>query len=220
MQMYFHLKKLKNYYAKLVEGIKWIEQEVNRSDFVVSMAKERLQVIGDLEPPGRKLFDIGAGIGLFGATARDMGFDPTVLDFNEEVCRFARERLGLPVICSDFTDVDLDEGAIDIVTGWEFLEHVLSPLYVMKKVASILTSGGIWAFATPVSTSTLGRIQERRSFWWNEAGHLYYFSDHFLRRMLNETGFEVVKIRPSSEGVGRMAYYARKVSSDAECLLP
>ena len=204
-------ESLRSYYAKLVEGIKWIEQEVNRSNFLVSMAKERLQVIEGLEPAGKHFLDIGAGIGLFGATARDMGFDPTVLDFNEDVCRFAEERFGLPVIRSDFMDAGLEKYEPDMVTGWEFLEHVLSPLQTMKKVASILTSGGIWAFATPVSTSTLGRMQERRSFWWNEPGHLYYFSDHSLRQMLHKTGFEVVKVRPSSEGSGRMEYYARKV---------
>jgi 2-polyprenyl-3-methyl-5-hydroxy-6-metoxy-1,4-benzoquinol methylase len=77
---------------------------------------------------GLRLLDVGCGTGSFVARARGAGWQAEGVELSANLARIAAENFDLSVHQGDFLEVDLAEDAFDIVTMWDFLEHVLDPV--------------------------------------------------------------------------------------------
>ena len=199
------------FYEQVYQDTNRIKRELQRINHLTLLSRDRLEIIRHLLPDGQTLLDVGGGIGVFASIANDMRFNPVSLDLNASMSEFVSRHLNIPAENADFLNFDGNQRQFDVITSWETLEHVISPHNMMQKVSSHLKPGGVWAFATPVYDSTFGKIEDTEGVWWVEPGHLYYFSRESIETMLKHEGFELEYIRPSSEGMGRMEYYAVKV---------
>lgn len=92
----------------------------------------------------------------------------------------------------------------DVVTGWQFLEHVPSPRAVLNEAFRVLRPGGLIAMAMPrwngISIRLLGKHQRNISRW-----HLFYFRESQIRTLLEDVGF--VQVDAWSRGFNPLTFY-------------
>ena len=163
---------------------------------------DRLRTIEKLTAPGR-LLDIGCATGFFLALARDNGWQVVGTEVSTFSAGYARERLGLDVRLGTLKSLGFEAGSFDTVTMWDVLEHVTDPMAELGEISRILRTGGVLSIITPDAGSLVARILGDR---WEEyrrvREHVYFFSRRTLSRMLNEVGFEILKV----ESAGKFFY--------------
>ena len=174
---------------------------------------DRLRTIEKLTAPGR-LLDIGCATGFFLALARDNGWQVVGTEVSTFSAGYARERLGLDVRLGTLKSLGFEAGSFDTVTMWDVLEHVTDPMAELGEIARILRTGGVLSIITPDAGSLVARILGDR---WEEyrrvREHVYFFSRRTLSRMLNEVGFEILKVESAGKffnlgpALERLKYY-------------
>lgn len=114
-----------------------------------------------------------------------------------ELSRFAAGRVrdsGVEVTAGDFLEVALAPESVDVITMWDYIEHVPAPARHLRKAFETLRPGGYLALSTGDASSLVARAMGR--FWhlMIPPRHLYFFSPDALRRLMAASGFEVVSI--------------------------
>jgi ubiquinone/menaquinone biosynthesis C-methylase UbiE len=151
---------------------------------------------------GMKLLDVASGAGDFAKFASDHGWNVTAVDSSKKNTERAQRR-GLTAICVDFLNFDTDE-QFDVITMWDFLEHVPDPGALLKKAGSLLKSNGFIFIASPLYPNLLSILAEaiyRVSFKKSRGAmermyvveHTSYFSFHSLKSLLESSGFSLLK---------------------------
>lgn len=145
---------------------------------------------------GGMLLDIGCSTGLFLNEARRRGFDGAGVEFSASSAQFARDHFGLSVTDGDIHAVDDAEGALDIVTMFDVIEHVRDPARDIAAAHRLLRPGGLFILSTPNIDGLFPRASEplaRPLGYWphiEPPWHLYQFSVRTLSAMLEARGFE------------------------------
>ncbi len=176
----------------------WLQQEAGRQ----VMWSERLRFLDSLEAPGRRLLDVGAGIGTFLAMARAGGWEGSGTEVSTSAIELARSRYGLELARGQIEDAPFGEGSFDAVTLWHVLEHVPSPRSVLTTCHRLLVSGGVVVVASPNDSDVLRlprrvkRVFQRLPYQRydplrpGDEVHLSHFRPPVLRRLLASTGFQ------------------------------
>jgi 2-polyprenyl-3-methyl-5-hydroxy-6-metoxy-1,4-benzoquinol methylase len=86
-------------------------------------------------------------------------------------------------------DLGLIEGKFDAVVGNHVIEHVHSPLEVMKECRRLTKPGGLVVMLTPNSTSYGHRVFGRHWLGLDPPRHLHLFSLHSLGLLAANAGF-------------------------------
>lgn len=171
-----------------------------------------------LENRGGKLLDIGCGEGSLILKARERFNEVYGVDISPSRIKKAQEltRQKFPddnkLHLSAF---DINEGInfpgemFDIVFCVAVLEHIFDPYFVLAEIYRILKPKGIFILEVPNIAYFKYRVQllfgklpvTSSSFNWKEigwdGGHLHYFTQKSLCRLLQESGFRILKIRGS-----------------------
>ena len=105
----------------------------------------------------------------------------------------ARER-DLDVTTDDFLQARVPSAAFDVVSMWDYVEHVPDPAANLKKAYDVLQPGGYRALIPGDVDSLLARLAGR--FWhlMIPPRHLYFFSPVTMRRLLTAAGLDLVQI--------------------------
>ncbi len=103
-------------------------------------------------------------------------------------------RRGNDVTTGDFLDVDVPTGKFDLVSMWDYVEHVPDPAASLRKALGLLKPGGYLALSTGDVDSRMARASGR--FWhlMIPPKHLYSFSPGTITRLLAAAGFEAIEI--------------------------
>lgn len=180
-------------------------------EFLVSMANKRLEKIETCIGGSGSILDIGTGIGVFTGIAADRGWNAEGLEFTPEDCEYAREKFGIVLKQENFYDFT-DERKYDVVTLFEVIEHLHHPLKDLKQINNLIKDGGILVVATPIQDTLYGKKMKENNVFWNVVTHLSYFTRDVMIKYLEDSGFEIIEINGSNEGMGRMEFYCRKAS--------
>ena len=128
-----------------------------------------------------------------------------------------------PVHVGVVEDAPLPEGAYDVVTMWDVIEHLPDPASTLRAVHSALRPGGVFAVTTMDVEALFPRVAGR--FWpWYMQMHLVYFSRRTLGELLRSCGFEVVEVSRHrrivrvSYAVSRLGSYSRTAERVARAL--
>ncbi len=140
------------------------------------------------------LLDIGCATGHFLKMAGAAGFDCTGVEISESAAQSVRAQ-GFPVLVSAFEQSRPKK--CDMITGWDFIEHVVDLRKTFQKVKATLRPGGVFLFATPDGGSS--RAQEHGKDWIclnSSFEHITYLTRLFLDRALREVfGCEPLLLR-------------------------
>lgn len=132
----------------------------------------------------KSLLDVGCATGHFLKMAGAAGFDCAGVEISESAAESVRAQ-GFPVLVSAFEPSRPKK--CDIITGWDFIEHVVALKKTFEKVKATLRPGGVFLFATPDGGSP--RAQEHGKDWIclnSSFEHITYLTRIFLDRALRE----------------------------------
>lgn len=156
-----------------------------------------------LLPPGKGLciLDAGCGNGFIAGKLASIGHRVTGIDLSEDGINLARKTY--PNVCfetcSVYDDLHSIVENVDVVVSSEVIEHLYYPKQFLKNMYSIIRPGGYIILTTPyhgylknLALSLFNYWDKHHTVGW-EGGHIKFFSEKTLSRMLRESGFSDVR---------------------------
>jgi SAM-dependent methyltransferase len=92
-----------------------------------------------------------------------------------------RDRARVPDLCADAAHLPIRPAALDAVVCLEVLEYVWQPASVLIEIRRVLKPDGVLLLSTPF----LHRVDAADDYW--------RFTEPALRRLLQESGFDVIR---------------------------
>ncbi len=143
--------------------------------------------------PGR-LLDIGCASGDFLGEMAEAGWQVAGVEPGDTAAAAAEARFPGKITHGTLEDAGYDDGAFDLVTMWDVIEHLPDPLATLAEIKRILRPGGTLFIQTP----RWGCIESRffGSAWVGLEcpRHLSIFSWTTLSRALQTTGFQPTEL--------------------------
>jgi 2-polyprenyl-3-methyl-5-hydroxy-6-metoxy-1,4-benzoquinol methylase len=147
-------------------------------------AKDRAARLTDVLKPGAKVLDLGCGTGEFLKLAQDMGCEVTGIEPGESYASFARAEYGIHVINAPWQEAELPEGAFDVVTCHQVVEHLRDPMEALAAMAGWLKPDGRMYLSVPDM-----RANSKPSFERFHFAHIYGFTPETLDVAMRLNGF-------------------------------
>ena len=139
------------------------------------------------------LLDVGCGGGLFLGLMRERGLPVIGFDFSAQAAGIAWRRQLVPAAVGDFEQTPLRPGSFAGVTMFHVMEHLYDPRAYLRIARELLAPDGRLVVQVPNAASWQARLLGSA---WNGADvprHLINFRDTDLVRMLEASGFEVLR---------------------------
>lgn len=214
LKLYSH----ESYKRNTVSGIYCLDEKINSVDhrYVLKHLKRLCN--------GKRLLDVGCGIGSFVRSALDVGWDAYGVEPSPYVGELARATLGNCISVGFLKTLDFEKESFDAITLWYVLEHVTDPTDFLRDCNYLLKTDGCIFVAVPnVKYMMLRRRVERvttgklGSVYAHE--HLFQFTPRTLEGFLQKTGFTMVlestasPYMVSSPGINKLKRLLRLLAS-------
>lgn len=153
----------------------------------------------------KKVLDAGCGIGFFTNAIKKAGYEAVGIDISKNAIEEARKRYpDIHFICNDLTiHWPFEDSAFDVIFSTEVIEHVLGIYDMFSEMNRVLKKGGVLVLTTPYH----GLIKNLLVVLFNfdrhfdvEGGHIRFFTEKFLIKILKNFGFAVIE----TEYIGRI----------------
>jgi 2-polyprenyl-3-methyl-5-hydroxy-6-metoxy-1,4-benzoquinol methylase len=173
----------------------------------LEIGRRYYSVVRKFKHEGR-ILDIGCSAGFFLKVARDLNWETYGLEISEDTAGIARNRYGLEVAVGELQESTFSSNYFDVVTLWDLLEHVADPKKTLSIVNRILKDDGIVAISTPnvdgLFPKSSYKVANLLNYWPHPEPprHLFQFSKKTLKRLLELTGFALVKIQDERIPIG------------------
>lgn len=156
----------------------------------VIWAQPRLSLISKYTP-GKRLLDVGCGRGDFLSTALQIGFQAVGIDVSKVGIKDCTWKM-LPVLKGAVEDLKFADGAFDVVTFYDVIEHVKDPTGFLMEIRRILAPGGVISWSCPNLDSWLAKNLKEN--WWTLRleQHLWHFTPQTLSMLFGDCGYTVV----------------------------
>jgi len=140
----------------------------------------------------KRFLDIGSATGLLLNYVRSYGWQVKGVELCKESAEYARKEFNLDIFNGPFEKANLKANSFEVIHFSHVIEHVPSPIGMLKKVYKILKKGGYILVTTPRVDSFQNWLfkKEWRSY---HRDHLYIFSKKSLIEMIRKAGFKVLK---------------------------
>jgi SAM-dependent methyltransferase len=172
--------------------IRDVERQRSRPIHLNRVHRRRLATLGALAP-GRRLLDVGTAGGFFLLDARARGWSTIGLEISLSAAAYAQSQ-GLEVLRGTVREAALGEETFDAVSMWDVIEHLHDPVRDLRKVRRALRPGGVLAISTPNFDSVIRTIRGKRWHGFKLDEHLSLFSPHTIGLLLEETGFDPLRL--------------------------
>ena len=139
------------------------------------------------------LLDVGCGGGLFLGMMRQRGVRVVGLDFSREAAGIAWRRQQVPALAGDLERAPLRAGSFAGLTMFHVMEHLYDPRAYLAAARELLAPDGRLVVQVPNAASWQAHLLGRA---WNGADiprHLTNFRDRDLEKMIESSGFEVLR---------------------------
>lgn len=216
-------KSLEKIYSKeyfvLEENVQGIDYKAYANyieeEFVItrSMAKRLKKVETFVKGKGH-LLDIGCAAGFSLIAAHERGWKAEGIEHSEFCVNYARSR-GLKVHQGTLENFPGEEGSIDVITMWDYLEHSPDPLGDLRISRSLLKKGGVIFLSIPNVDSWSYRLLRKKWIGFKNIEHLFFFSRNTLEKLAHcagltmEHSFYYGKYVSLSFFLSRIQYYIR-----------
>jgi 2-polyprenyl-3-methyl-5-hydroxy-6-metoxy-1,4-benzoquinol methylase len=143
---------------------------------------------------GTRVCDVGCSHGQLLRALRDgRGCRVVGVDFSPEMVDYCRG-VELPIVEGTLDGARFARRSFDVLTMTEYLEHEPDPRRVLDECRRVVADRGYLAIEVPLISSPASRLFGN---FWSQLDlprHLMFFTEESITRMLEESGFEVVKI--------------------------
>jgi len=155
---------------------------------------------------GNRILDIGCGEGRTGAYLKQIGKASEVhgVELMPEIAQRARVRLD-SVLCGNLESMELPfaGASFDAIIATEVLEHLIDPGALLRRLRPLLRPGGVMAVSTPNMRHirVIYGLMVRGDWRYEDSGpldrtHLRFFTRKSLRRLLDESGYTALMMKP------------------------
>ena len=177
------------------------------------------------------LLDVGCGGGAFISLAQDVNFKCQGIELNINRANFAKNKTGALIhqedICSDAFISEHSEN-FDVISMWDVIEHVNYPCSTIESISKCTKPGG-WLFIdTPAKDSFYhrfgeltyklsgGRLPTFLNLMYSDTpfGHKQIFSTSELKKIVEDSGYEIKLVKKFHELSFPYKHYLRKVSNN------
>lgn len=185
--------KTKGYASYADEAPLYLKTFELRMRFVESWAR----------PPARVL-DVGCAAGYFLRVARQHGYDCWGVEVSAAIAHQAQAALGEERVHVGMLESAPPDrfapGSFDLVTMWDVIEHVPDPQALLRQAAALLKPGGHLVLETQNVDSRFASLLGSRWHHYKHEEHIYHFNPLSVRRLLEQTGFEVEELTSAFGG--------------------
>lgn len=141
---------------------------------------------------GKRALDVGCGTGDFLAYLGSQGYSVQGIEISPSARKLAQQK-GLHVQ-AELRHLPAGQ-VFDVITLWHVLEHVADPRVTLTTLHQHLAHGGHLVIAVPDHESWDAGYYRANWAAWDVPRHLFHFRRSDLKRLLIESGFEMVAIR-------------------------
>lgn len=176
----------------------WNEEEVSEEvDLFYRVQREHVhnQFLDEAATlvQGRRVLDIGCGLGAFIERAAGRGWDAYGVEPSEFWAKEAGRRVGADhVRQGNFEDSDFASEQFDLITLWDVIEHVWDPVPLLQAAAKSLAPGGALFVRTPniryVAPVYALRRKLGETIDLGATNHVIHFSSSSLGDALTQAG--------------------------------
>ena len=148
---------------------------------------------------GRRLLDVGCGMGGFAAEAYARGFESFGIEQSQSAIRHCTTHLGLPTsrfYHGSWETIPHDWGGFDVVTAFEVLEHLATPHDFVARCFGLLKVGGVLVLSVPDASRIQVRLGQRNPGDYPPK-HLTRWTPTAVAELLSRVGFETATISRS-----------------------
>lgn len=148
---------------------------------------------------GHKLLDLGCGMGYLLEVAREWGYDAKGVEISAYAATYCREQLSFDVHCGPLETASYHSDYFDIITAFDFLEHITELSLFLPRLARVLKPEGLFIVLVPNYDSLVFQLDRnicrlKKAPLPNVPEHLTYFSLSTLKQLLQRYGFKVERI--------------------------
>lgn len=150
-----------------------------------------------IRPQDTDLLEIGCGHGELLLEARNRGFQVSGVEVSTHAATVANRCLGAQAVRVGTLDtVPLPSGHFGAVVAADVIEHVRDPKGFLMRIRELLAPGGALLLVTPSLDSWTRRLLR---YHWVEykVEHLFYFSLASIQRLLEQCGFDEIRVLPN-----------------------
>lgn len=158
--------------------------------------QKSLEEIEKVKKPSR-LLDVGCGNGLFLNLARKHGWETYGVELSPTACEQAKNGLHLNVVCGELQEARFPDGSFDVVTLYNVLDHLPSPLDELLEIHRILKGGGLLVLRVPNAAFHVNLIRILKSLERHLIFHLYCFTPTSIRYLLEKVGYCNIDVKNS-----------------------
>lgn len=169
---------------------------------------------GIIDSGGKRILDIGCGVGTLSFYAASYGNSVVGLDISKNAIRIAErtkqkinKNLEINFQARDFKNYNA-QNKFDLIIISEVLEHLEEEQSTLKKIYNMLNKGGIVFITVPSQNAPLFKAGLLDIFD-REVGHLRRYTSKSLSKILLSERFKIVSVL-KKEGVLRNLFFTNK----------
>lgn len=170
----------------------YLEEETHRR----RLFRSKIKLIGKYIPGNGSVLDVGCGMGFFLMEMQNKGYRVDGVEISEYAADIASKKLNTRIISRDLLNTSYKSKQFNIVTFWDVLEHIYDPVESLKEVLRIIRQDGVLIIETLNISSLTARVLKRKWPLYYPPYHLYYYNHRSMSRLLENTGFRIIKSFP------------------------
>ena len=144
------------------------------------------------------LLDVGCAYGPFMDAARKKNIQVYGIDLDDNAVQYVNNKLCLPSVNADILNFDafasFKKSRFNIITMWYVIEHFYVLHAVLKKINTLLPTGGIFALSTPNPRSIIDHCYKAYSISSSPPEHYTLLQKKILKKILLYWGFKTVSL--------------------------
>ncbi|OHD27204.1 MAG: hypothetical protein A2Y38_17700 [Spirochaetes bacterium GWB1_59_5] len=146
---------------------------------------------------GQSILDVGCAYGAFVAEAQSRGWNAVGSDLAPDAVEYVKTTYAVPAFIADFSEPGA-EGLyprnLACLSMWYVIEHFDELARVLRRVASLMRPGGVFAFSTPSGSGISARRNRADFYERSPDDHFTVWSPATAPGILKRFGFEVQQI--------------------------
>jgi len=178
-----------SYEESTASGRYCLDEQVSSADFT--------PVLHQLERvvAGRRLLDVGCGVGMFISAALERGWDAFGVEPSGYAGDVAAAKHGPRVEQSYLADSSFEPASFDALCLWYVMEHVADPTGLLEACHRYLKPGGVVFIAVPNARYVRAKrrvvlMATRKAPSVHPHEHLFHYEPRHVKRLLLKTGYQ------------------------------